>query len=144
MPFAIGLLLRPALQKRWVLSMPDTRKPKRQMVLDFYHLPCGGDICVAAFNKLVHGFPAGSGLSIVFGCAGFWAFHRPGRLPGRERAVIRAAAVRTKFFRTAQLFVFHDKKIFVFCVNHHCGQLRWFLSMIIARDFAWLSQGASI
>lgn len=141
-PFGAGMLLRPALEKRWVLSVPDTRKPKRQLVLDFSICLTAG-VFVAAFNGVAHGFPAGSGFSIIFGCMVFGLFIALDTSLARERSVIRAAAVRTQFSAPPNALYSMTKRFSFFAVTT-IGAIALILSMVIARDFAWLSEGARL
>jgi sigma-B regulation protein RsbU (phosphoserine phosphatase) len=135
--FAAAFFLRRLLEKRVVTSADGVLQPKRQYLLDF-SLSLGAGVIGAALNIVIHGFPALSTLSLIYGTAIYGFFIALDMALARERTVIlNALAQNTVLPPQKRLFSMTRRfslvavaaVIFVSVVN---------LS-VIARDMSWLT-----
>ena len=85
--FSIGFAARHPLQRRWVVSAPVSKQPKRQFAVESASVLLAGVVAVA-FNTAVFDFPISSGVSLLFGCLVSGFFIGLDLSLARERVII--------------------------------------------------------
>ncbi|MDJ0783003.1 MAG: SpoIIE family protein phosphatase [Desulfosarcinaceae bacterium] len=137
-PFGLAFAVRPLLEKRYVLNAAPARATKRQFTVDL-SLPMAAGTLVVVYNSIALGFPLGSGLSLLLGCLIFGFFLALDTALARERQLIQAAVSANRVVEPPQrLYPMTRRFSMVAVAATLCVTL--VISMVILRDFAWLSE----
>ncbi len=137
-PFGLAFLVRPKLEARYISSAAPTEAAKRQFGMDLLLTLAVGAI-VVVFNLVVHGFPIGSGLTLLLGCLIVGFFLALDTALARERLLIQQAET-TAGVETPPKRLYPMTRRFsaVAVVATLCVTL--VISLVILRDFAWLGE----
>ena len=99
--FLAAWLARIPLERIVVHQVPRTRQAARQFYLDLCLCVAAGTL-VLIYNRSVYGFPLGSGLSMIIGCAVVGFFISLDTALARERTIIRHALAHDREHRPPQ------------------------------------------
>ncbi|UCG13163.1 MAG: SpoIIE family protein phosphatase [Deltaproteobacteria bacterium] len=137
-PFMAALALRKPLENRFVVSHPRIAQPKKQFFLDFALCMAAG-AAVVAYNTLAYGFPAHSGISLLFGCSVVGFFVSLDTALARERKVIHGALAEDRAPPPPERLYSMTRKFSLVALS---GILfvSLVLGLVIARDVVWLSK----
>jgi sigma-B regulation protein RsbU (phosphoserine phosphatase) len=135
--FAAIFLLRRLLEKRVVTSADGVSQPKRQFLFDF-SLSLGAGAIGAALNIVIHGFPALSTLSLIYGTAIYGFFIALDMALACERTLIlNALAQNTVLPPPKRLFSMTRRFSMVAVAAVICVS---FVNLaVLARDMSWLT-----
>jgi sigma-B regulation protein RsbU (phosphoserine phosphatase) len=141
MAFAIAFALRPILERRWVRMAPLEKQPHRQFFLEWALCLVAG-IVVGVINKLVHDFYLASALSLLVGCLVVGFFMGLDMALAREHEGIQQALIantnrqppRRHYPLTRKFSLVAFCTLLFICV---------ILTLVLARDFAWLAETQS-
>ena len=135
--YAAVLALRRPLERRWVASAKEVSQPVRQFVFDLLSGTAAG-LIAAALNIAVHGFPAMSTLSLVFGAAIYGFFIALDMSLARERTIIlQALASNTTEAPPKRLYPMTRRFTLVAVATALCVTAVNLL--VLARDMSWLT-----
>jgi sigma-B regulation protein RsbU (phosphoserine phosphatase) len=136
-PFVVALALRRPIENRYVVSQPRVAQPKRQFFFDLALCSTAG-IAVAVYNTLAHGFPAHSGISLLFGCLVVGFFISLDMALARERKVIHDALAEDSVLPPPKRLYSMTRKfsLVAFTATLFVALV---IGMVIARDVVWLS-----
>ncbi|MFN7135282.1 MAG: adenylate/guanylate cyclase domain-containing protein, partial [Myxococcales bacterium] len=108
--FAAALLVRRPLEQRLIDRAPLATQARRQFVFDLALFVAVG-VAITTFDRLVYGFPVGSGLKALLGAATIGVFYAADSALARERQVLRrveqhgeAVAVSSRPFSMTRRF----------------------------------------
>ena len=90
--FAVWASRKP-LERLFVLPAARTSQPKRQFIMDLFLCMVAG-LLATTFNIIVFGFPVGSGIKLITGCAVAGFFLSIDTALARERVVIKDSIAR--------------------------------------------------
>lgn len=137
-PFGLAFLVRPRLEALYVSNAAPTQAAKRQFGLDLL-LPLAAGTIVVIFNFVVHGFPIGSGMTLLLGCLIIGFFLALDTSLARERLLIQQAdATATAEAPPKRLYPMTRRFSVVAVAATLCVTL--IISLVILRDFAWLGK----
>lgn len=137
-PFGLAFMVRPKLEALYVSGAAPTRTAKRQFAMDLLLTLSAGTL-VVVFNRVVHGFPMGSGLTLLLGCLiiGFFLALDTGL--ARERLLIHQAEASSRNEAPPKrLYPMTRRFSAVAVAATLCVTL--VISLVILRDFAWLAE----
>jgi len=135
--FAVVLVLRRPLEKRWVVPAREVSQANRQFQLEIFLTAMAG-MLATGYNSFVHDFPIGSGVSLVMGCVVMGFFIGLDMALARERNIISSSLEMeialpppTRLYSMTRRFsmVAVATAIFVAVV----------IVLVISRDIVWLS-----
>jgi sigma-B regulation protein RsbU (phosphoserine phosphatase) len=86
-------VLRKPLERLFVLPAAQTSQPKRQLMMDLFLCMIAG-LLATTFNIIAFGFPIGSGIKLIIGCAVAGFFLSLDTALARERVVIKDSIAR--------------------------------------------------
>jgi len=140
-PFGLALLVRPRLEARYILSAAPAQATKNQFGVDLA-LPLAAGTLVVIFNRVVHGFPMGSGLSLLLGILILAFFLALDTALARERQLIHTATTTPSAATPPKrLYPMTRRFSLVAVAATLCVTL--VISLVILRDFAWLAEAAN-
>lgn len=135
--YAVALISRKPLVKRFVLPVVDTSQPKRQFTLDLL-LSLMVGVLASVYNMLVLGFPITSTLSLLIGCVMAGFFLALDTALEREREII----LRTLDLKKAQEPPKHlysmTRKFFLAALTSVLS-FSAILVLVFTRDIVWLA-----
>lgn len=137
-PFGLAFAVRPTLETRYVATAAVAQAAKRQFGLDLLLTLAAGTL-VVAFNRLVHGFPLGSGLTLLLGCLIMGFFLALDTALARERTLIQQAA-HTPGDDTPPKRLYPMTRRFSAVAVAATLCVTLVIILVILRDFAWLSE----
>ena len=136
--FLAALILRIPIEKRWVLSAEKSSQPKSQFLMDLC-LCLSAGIIAMTFNKAAYGFPVGSGVSLIFGCAVAGFFLSLDTALARERITIKESMVGDHVMPPPERLYSMTKKFSMVALTTTI-----FVSIVVilvfSRDIVWLSK----
>jgi len=137
-PFAAALAVRRPLENRFVVSQPRVAQPKRQFYFDIAMSLAAGSV-VAIYNALAYGFPAPSGISLLFGCIVVGFFLGLDMALARERKVIHQALAENSVLPPPKRLYSMTRKfsLVAFTATVFVSLV---LGLVIARDVVWLAK----
>jgi sigma-B regulation protein RsbU (phosphoserine phosphatase) len=131
------LILRRPLENRFVTTAEEVSQPKRQFVFDFL-LGLAAGLLAAALNVAVHGFPALSTISLIYGVLIYSFFIALDMSLAREREIILSAlAQNTTQPPPKRLYSMTRRFTLVAVATALCVSV--VNLSVIARDMSWLS-----
>jgi sigma-B regulation protein RsbU (phosphoserine phosphatase) len=137
-PFAMALVLHGLFEKRLVLSKPLMNQPRKQFFLELTICLAAGAV-VVIYNTLAYGFPATSGLSLLFGCTVVGFFLGLDMALARERKIIQdTLAENTALPPPSRLYSITRKFSLVALITILLVAI--VLGLVISRDVVWLSE----
>ena len=136
--FLVALSLHRPLETRFVLSQPRVAQPKRQFYFDIAMSLAAGSL-VVAYNTVVYGFPAGSGISLLLGCTVVGFFMGLDMALARERKVIHEALAEDSVLPPPKRLYSMTRKFSLVAFTATIF-LALVIGMVIARDVVWLSK----
>jgi len=86
-------VLRKPIERRFVLPAAQTSQPKRQLMMDLSLCMIAG-LVATIYNIIAFGFPIGSGIKLIIGCAVAGFFLSLDTALARERVVIKDSIAR--------------------------------------------------
>ena len=135
--YLVVLALRRPLEKRWVTVADEVTQPKRQFVFDFL-LGLAAGLVAASLNVMVHGFPAPSTLSLIYGVLIYSFFIALDMSLARERAIILSAlAEHTTQAPPKRLYSMTRRFTLVAVATALCVSV--VNLSVIARDMSWMT-----
>jgi sigma-B regulation protein RsbU (phosphoserine phosphatase) len=135
--YTLVLVLRRPLESRFVTAADEVSQPKRQFVFDFL-LGLAAGMLAAALNVGVHGFPALSTLTLIFGVLIYSFFISLDMSLARERAIIlNALAQNTIQPPPKRLYSMTRRFTLVAVATALCVSI--VNLAVIARDMSWLT-----
>jgi phosphoserine phosphatase RsbU/P len=135
--YLVVLALRRPLEKRWVTVADEVTQPKRQFVFDFL-LGLAAGLMAASLNVMVHGFPAPSTLSLIYGVLIYSFFIALDMSLARERTIILSAlAKRTTQAPPKRLYSMTRRFTLVAVATALCVSV--VNLSVIARDMSWMT-----
>ena len=139
--FALALVARKRLERRFVLNAPLEDRPRRQFTLELALCLAAGSL-VALFNFYFHQFYLVSGLSLLSGCLVVGYFMGLDLALARERSGIVAALDQNSNVRAPRKYYPMTRRfsIVAFFLSLFICLI---LALVISRDFAWLAQASS-
>jgi sigma-B regulation protein RsbU (phosphoserine phosphatase) len=139
-PFGLAFVARPKLEAAFVTKAPPARAARNQFALDLLLTLAAGSL-VVAYNTLVHGFPLGSGVSLLMGVLIFGFFLALDTALARERRLIQGAdSTALDAAPPNKLFPMTRRFSIVAVAATLCVTL--VISLVILRDFAWLAEAS--
>ena len=136
--FLAVLFLRIPIEKRWVLSAEKSSQPKSQFLMDLC-LCLSAGIIAMTFNKAAYGFPIGSGVSLIFGCAVAGFFLSLDTALARERITIKESMAGDHVMPPPERLYSMTKKFSLVALTTTI-----FVSIVVilvfSRDIVWLSK----
>jgi phosphoserine phosphatase RsbU/P len=139
--FAAAFFLRRLLEKSVVTSADAMSQPKRQFLFDF-SLGLGAGVIGATLNIVVHGFPALSTLTLIYGTAIYGFFIALDMALARERTLILNALAQGTV-RPPQKRLFSMTRRFSLVAVAAVICVSVVNLSVIARDMSWLTQVGS-
>lgn len=136
--FLAALSLHRPLENRFVLSQPRVAQPKRQFYFNIAMCLAAGSV-VVAYNTVVYGFPAGSGISLLLGCTVVGFFMGLDMALARERKVIHEALAEDSVLPPPKRLYSMTRKFSLVAFTATIF-LALVIGMVIARDVVWLSK----
>ena len=137
-PFLAALAVRRPLEQRFVVSHPRVVQPKRQFFFDIAMCLAAGSV-VVVYNALVYGFPAPSGISLLFGCTVVGFFLGLDMALAREREVIHETLAEDSVLPPPKRLYSMTRKFSLVAFTATIF-LSLVLGLVIARDVAWLAK----
>lgn len=135
--FAVALVLRRPIERRWIDRSAEIVRPMRQFTLD-QSLGAVAALVAAGLNWARFGFPAGSLAQLIFGVIFYSFFIALDTALSREHAVIRAAAIdRRPRPLPPRLFPMTRRFTLVAVATAVC--ISAVNVLVIARDMSWLT-----
>jgi sigma-B regulation protein RsbU (phosphoserine phosphatase) len=135
--YTMVLILRRPLENRFVTTAEEVSQPKRQFVFDFL-LGLAAGLLAAALNVAVHGFPALSTISLIYGVLIYSFFIALDMSLAREREIILSAlAQNTTQPPPKRLYSMTRRFTLVAVATALCVSV--VNLSVIARDMSWLS-----
>ena len=135
--YLVVLALRRPLEKRWVTAADEVTQPKRQFVFDLL-LGLAAGLMAASLNVMVHGFPAPSALSLIYGVLIYSFFIALDMSLARERAIILdALAKHTTQAPPKRLYSMTRRFTLVAVATALCVSV--VNLSVIARDMSWMT-----
>jgi len=135
--YAAVLILRRPLERRLVAAADEASQPKRQFVFDFM-LGLAAGLLAASLNVVLHGFPALSTLSLVYGVLIYSFFIALDMSLARERAIILNALANNTIQPPPQRLYSMTRRFTLVAVATALCVSVVNLS-VIARDMSWLT-----
>jgi len=135
--YTVVLILRRPLENRWVRVADEVSQPKRQFVFDFL-LGLAAGLLAASLNVAIHGFPALSTISLIYGVLIYSFFIALDMSLAREREIILSAlAQNTTQPPPKRLYSMTRRFTLVAVATALCVSV--VNLSVIARDMSWLS-----
>jgi sigma-B regulation protein RsbU (phosphoserine phosphatase) len=135
--YATVLILRRPLEKRVVETADEASQPKRQFVFDLM-LGLAAGLLAASLNIALHGFPAPSALSLIYGVLIYSFFIALDMSLARERGIIlNALAKNTIQPPPRRLYSMTRRFTLVAVATALCVSI--VNLSVIARDMSWLT-----
>jgi phosphoserine phosphatase RsbU/P len=135
--YALALVGRRIFENRWVQVADDVAQPKRQFILDFL-LGLLAGLVAAALNIIVHGFPASTTLSLIYGVLIYSFFIALDMSLARERTIILTALAKNTIYPPPKRLYSMTRRFTLVAVATALCVSVVNLS-IIARDMSWLT-----
>ena len=135
--YAVALISRKPLVKRFVLPAVDTSQPKRQFTLDLL-LSLMVGVLASVYNMLVLGFPITSTLSLLIGCVMAGFFLALDTALEREREVILRTLDLNKAQEPPKHLYSMTRKFFLAALTSVLS-FSVILVLVFTRDIVWLA-----
>jgi phosphoserine phosphatase RsbU/P len=135
--FTVVLILRRPLENHWVTAADEVSQPKRQFFFDFL-LGLVAGLLAASLNVTVHGFPALSTLSLIYGVLIYSFFIALDMSLAREREIILSALAQNTIRPLPKRLYSMTRRFTLVAVATALCVSVVNLS-VIARDMSWLT-----
>ena len=129
---------RMPIERRFVLPAIQTSQPKRQLIMDLSLCMIAG-ILATTFNIIAFGFPLGSGIKLIIGCAVAGFFLSIDTALARERVVIRDSIARDHLTPPPEKLFSMTKKFSLVALTTSV-LVTIVLLLVFSLDIVWLTK----